>query len=1315
VTVTSLVLGAEDDETVFNVNFDYTNIDPASFAPAGDNTLTGTALRAAFEDVAIPMSLTDDTDEGSLIVTVTPYYDVDGDGQIDMTDDCPGDPVTVTINVDPVPVLTFEVNGSAADANTDPDVQVCDEENVTVTSLVLGAEDDETVFNVNFDYTNIDPASFAPPGDNTLTGTALRAAFEDVAIPMSLTDDTDEGSLIVTVTPYYDVDGDGQIDMTDDCPGDPVTVTINVDPVPVLTFEVNGSAADANTDPDVQVCDEENVTVTSLVLGAEDDETVFNVNFDYTNIDPASFAPPGDNTLTGTALRAAFEDVAIPMSLTDDTDEGSLIVTVTPYYDVDGDGQIDMTDDCPGDPVTVTINVDPVPVLTFEVNGSAADANTDPDVQVCDEENVTVTSLVLGAEDDETVFNVNFDYTNIDPASFAPPGDNTLTGTALRAAFEDVAIPMSLTDDTDEGSLIVTVTPYYDVDGDGQIDMTDDCPGDPVTVTINVDPVPVLTFEVNGSAADANTDPDVQVCDEENVTVTSLVLGAEDDETVFNVNFDYTNIDPASFAPPGDNTLTGTALRAAFEDVAIPMSLTDDTDEGSLIVTVTPYYDVDGDGQIDMTDDCPGDPVTVTINVDPVPVLTFEVNGSAADANTDPDVQVCDEENVTVTSLVLGAEDDETVFNVNFDYTNIDPASFAPPGDNTLTGTALRAAFEDVAIPMSLTDDTDEGSLVVTVTPYYDVDGDGQIDMTDDCPGDPVTVTINVDPVPELALELNDAPVGFNSSFEFCYDETITATFTGMVSGAAPIDLAWDVFIDGSTMADATLSGNETGLTVGTDLFSGTLAAGSYEVVVTSFTDANGCSPSSLAPYNFSFVVNPSPSITINRIQFDYCSGEELDYDIVNNGSNAVTFDLMWSNDPVANFPGTATDISYTGVNIPGNSTINSVTDLAPDPIANNTGSFDAARLSVSAMNIVDAVTGCVAADLPIEYGQGKNARIFPEPVLDDPVDATICSGEDAEIDVKLLNLPSVNPSTGAYPVEISWTVSTTTNDAGITGAAAGGPVVAYDAAGVEAAMADIIQTLSNVGSTNEVATYTISASSNNSCTWSSVAVEITVNPLPNTSVNQDLTVICPGGAVQLTFTDNNATGNSFDITADLVDDNGTATGGFSASGVSSGATVTYTEGVNFTTAIGNSASLINIVVTNTTTSCSQALSDLEVAVADNEDPVAICPTTAPTVILDGSGSGSLAADALPGGNSTDNCEVTETSPATSFDCTDVGTTTVVLTATDGVGNMNTANCTVTIEDNTAPMALCQDVTIELNANGQASFLKRKTSRQRFK
>ncbi len=43
-------------------------------------------------------------------------------------------------------------------------------------------------------------------------------------------------------------------------------------------------------------------------------------------------------------------------------------------------------------------------------------------------------------------------------------------------------------------------------------------------------------------------------------------------------------------------------------------------------------------------------------------------------------------------------------------------------------------------------------------------------------------------------------------------------------------------------------------------------------------------------------------------------------------------------------------------------------------------------------------------------------------------------------------------------------------------------------------------------------------------------------------------------------------------------------------------------------------------------------------------DPVAVCAATAPVVMLDASGTGTLAADALGDGSSTDNCSATETS-----------------------------------------------------------------------
>jgi PKD repeat protein len=56
-----------------------------------------------------------------------------------------------------------------------------------------------------------------------------------------------------------------------------------------------------------------------------------------------------------------------------------------------------------------------------------------------------------------------------------------------------------------------------------------------------------------------------------------------------------------------------------------------------------------------------------------------------------------------------------------------------------------------------------------------------------------------------------------------------------------------------------------------------------------------------------------------------------------------------------------------------------------------------------------------------------------------------------------------------------------------------------------------------------------------------------------------------------------------------------------------------------------------------------------------------------------------------------------------SFDCSDVGANTVTLTATDVNGNSSSASANVIVEDNIAPTALCQSVTVTL-VNGQASI-----------
>ena len=108
------------------------------------------------------------------------------------------------------------------------------------------------------------------------------------------------------------------------------------------------------------------------------------------------------------------------------------------------------------------------------------------------------------------------------------------------------------------------------------------------------------------------------------------------------------------------------------------------------------------------------------------------------------------------------------------------------------------------------------------------------------------------------------------------------------------------------------------------------------------------------------------------------------------------------------------------------------------------------------------------------------------------------------------------------------------------------------------------------------------------------------------------------------------------------------------------------------------------------------------VTVIDNEPPVAVCQDI--TVQLDANGNGSITAADVDGG-STDNCGIASlaVSPST-FDCSDVGANTVTLTVTDIHGNVATCTATVTVEDNVPPVAVCQNITIDLDVNGEASI-----------
>jgi hypothetical protein len=103
----------------------------------------------------------------------------------------------------------------------------------------------------------------------------------------------------------------------------------------------------------------------------------------------------------------------------------------------------------------------------------------------------------------------------------------------------------------------------------------------------------------------------------------------------------------------------------------------------------------------------------------------------------------------------------------------------------------------------------------------------------------------------------------------------------------------------------------------------------------------------------------------------------------------------------------------------------------------------------------------------------------------------------------------------------------------------------------------------------------------------------------------------------------------------------------------------------------------------------------------DNTLPIAICQDV--TVSLNAMGEGSLTAGEVNNGSS-DNCGIFNLAlNKTAYDCDDRGSITVTLTVTDVNNNTSSCTATVTVVDLIAPEAICQDVTVSLDANGNGS------------
>lgn len=282
--------------------------------------------------------------------------------------------------------------------------------------------------------------------------------------------------------------------------------------------------------------------------------------------------------------------------------------------------------------------------------------------------------------------------------------------------------------------------------------------------------------------------------------------------------------------------------------------------------------------------------------------------------------------------------------------------------------------------------------------------------------------------------------------------------------------------------------------------------------------------------------VLPTPKLDIIANQIFYCSGETLDFSVSTPTlGGGVTFDLVIeeSEDPTQ-FPADLEDDQTFPIIIPELVvTVGGALEVSDHAtfILNKTGNFDPGRILIGMQNIrlTDNPT-CTAANVPPALAPNQIAVIFPEPVLNDIPDFDICANENTALDISMVNTLSVStfPNVG-YPIKVEWTVETTNNDGGITGASSGSLEI-YDENGLELSLIDIDQALVANGNLSETATYKIVPISSGydgvfgttaDCIGDTLMVNVTVNPdlvvMPN-PLNQQ---ICTNNAFEVEMTSN--------------------------------------------------------------------------------------------------------------------------------------------------------------------------------------------------
>ncbi|UNY98836.1 HYR domain-containing protein [Zhouia spongiae] len=1115
------------------------------------------------------------------------------------------------------------------------------------------------------------------------------------------------------------------LDITDfDCSdiGTPVTVTLTVTDVngnsntgtATVTVEdtVDPTVVTQNITVPLDASGNATITPNQIDNGSSDNCAVDTRTLDITDFDCSDIGTPVTVTLTVTDVNGNSNTGTATVTVEDTVDPTVVTQNITVPLDASGNATItpnqidngssdncavdtrtlDITDfDCSdiGTPVTVTLTVTDVngnsntgtATVTVEdtVDPTVVTQNITVPLDASGNATITPNQIDNGSSDNCTIDTRTLDITSFDCSDIGTPVTVTLTVTDVNGNSNTGTATVTVEDTVDPTVVTQNITVPLDASGNATItpnqidngssdncavdtrtlDITDfDCSdiGTPVTVTLTV-------TDVNGNSNTGTATVTVEDTVDPTVVTQNITVPLD---TTGNATITPNQIDNGSSDNCAVDTRTLDITSFDCSDIGTPVTVT---------LTVTDVNGNSNTGTATVTVEDTVDPTVVTQNI----TVPLDASGNAT---------------ITPNQIDNGSSDNCAVDTRTLDITSFDCSDIGTPVTVTLTVTDVNGNSNTGTATVTVEDTVDPTVVTQNITVPLDTTGNAtitpnQIDngSSDNCAVDTRTLDITSfdcsDIGTPVTVTLTVTDVNGNSN-------TGTATVT-VEDTVDPTVVTQNITVPLDASGNATITPNQidNGSSDNCAVDTRTLDITSFDcsdigtpvTVTLTVTDVNGNSNTGTATVTVEDTVDPTVVTQNITVQLDASGNATITSAQIDNGSSDnCTIDTRTLD--ITSFDcsdiGTPVTVTLTVTDVNGNSNTGTATVTVEDTV-------DPTVVTQNITVPLDASGNATITSAQIDNGSSDNCTIDTH-TLD--ITSFDCSDIGTPVTVTLtVTDVNGNSNTGTATVTVEDTVDPTVVTQNITVPldASGNATItsaqidngSSDNCTIDTRTLDITSfDCSDIGTPVTVTLTVTDVNGNSNTGTATVTVEDTVDP---TVVTQNITVpLDASGNATITSAqiDNGSSDNctidtrTLDITS------------FDCSDIGTPVTVTLTV----TDVNGNS---------NTGTAT--------VTVEDTVDPTVVTQNI--TVPLDASGNATITPNQIDNGSS-DNCAVdTRTLDITSFDCSDIGTpVTVTLTVTDVNGNSNTGTATVTVEDTVDPTVVTQNITVPLDASGNATI-----------